>query len=100
VPAAATADGPADLAPVPEGTRLVQLGAFDTAEEARAAWARIADRFSPLLADKGRVLQQAEAGGRGFWRLRARGFDDLAHARRFCAALVAQRADCIPVRAR
>lgn len=89
-----------ELPEVPPGTRLVQLGAFDSIAEARAGWAEVGARFAPLMADKARVLQQAEAGGRTFWRLRASGFDDLAHARRFCAALVAERADCIPVVAR
>ncbi len=109
--AARTADGAAvtlasapsttdDLAPVEAGTRLVQLGAFDTMQDARAAWGEIAGRFAPMLEDKARVLQQAEAGGRTFWRLRAQGFDDIADARRFCAALVADQADCIPVVAR
>jgi hypothetical protein len=85
---------------VEPGTRLVQLGAFDSVAAARDAWGEIAARFAPMLDDRPRVLEQAEAGGRAFWRLRAGGFDDLADARRFCAALVADRADCIPVVAR
>jgi hypothetical protein len=89
-----------ELPEVPPGTRLVQIGAFDSIAEARAGWAEVQARFGPLMKGKARVLQQAEAGGRTFWRLRAAGFDDLAHARRFCAALVAERADCIPVVAR
>jgi hypothetical protein len=94
------ADASDDMGPVVPGTRLVQLGAYGSVEEARAAWGEIAARFAPMLDDKARVLEQAEAGGRAFWRLRARGFDDLAGARRFCAALVADQADCIPVVAR
>lgn len=90
----------AELPTVPPGTRLVQLGAYDSIAQARAGWAEFSNRFGPLMAGKSRVLQQAEAGGNTFWRLRAAGFDDLAHARRFCAALVAERADCIPVVAR
>lgn len=98
---AATAPAPeADIREVPEGTRLVQLGAFDTVEEARGAWGTLARRFGPLMEDKARLVQQAEAGGRTFWRLRAEGFEDLAAARRFCAALLADEADCIPVVAR
>ncbi|RDC71725.1 SPOR domain-containing protein [Rhodovulum sp. 12E13] len=89
-----------DMGPVEPGTRLVQLGAYDSVEEARAAWGDIAARFAPMLDDKARVLEEAEAGGRAFWRLRAQGFGDLASARRFCAALVADQADCIPVVAR
>ncbi|HBS49363.1 MAG TPA: sporulation protein SsgA, partial [Rhodobacteraceae bacterium] len=33
-------------------------------------------------------------------RLRAMGFDDISDARRFCSALVAGGADCIPVTTR
>lgn len=97
---ATTAAATDDMGAVEPGTRLVQLGAYDSVEEARAAWGDIAARFAPMLDDKARVLEQAEAGGRAFWRLRAQGFDDLAGARRFCAALVADQADCIPVVAR
>lgn len=86
-----------DASAVPAGTRLVQLGAFDTADDARAAWANIAGRFDGLMSEKTQVVVEAKAGGRTFWRLRAMGFEDLAEARRFCAALVAERTDCIPV---
>ncbi|MDV7144425.1 SPOR domain-containing protein [Tropicimonas sp. TH_r6] len=82
---------------VPTGTRMVQLGAFDSDAEARAAWDKISGRFDGLMADKTQVVLEAKAGGRSFWRLRAMGFEDLSDARRFCAALVAERADCIPV---
>ena len=104
--AARGADAPAPAArPVPEadpeslpaGTRLVQLGAFESAEVARGEWERLDGRFAAYLGGKTRVVQRAESGGRTFWRLRAMGFEDLADARRFCAALTAEGADCIPV---
>jgi len=79
------------------GTRLVQLGAFDSPEDARAEWDRLARRFAPLMEGRGRVVQQAESGGRSFYRLRAHGFAEEAEARQFCAALVAENATCIPV---
>jgi hypothetical protein len=79
------------------GTRLVQFGAYDTAEEARAAWDALAARFGTLMEGKGRVIEEAASGGVAFWRLRAAGFADLAEARRFCAAFIAERVDCIPV---
>lgn len=87
-------------ATVPVGTRLVQLGAFDTRDEAEQAWGRISRRFDVLMEDKQQLIQKAQAGGRDFWRLRAVGFDELSDARRFCAALVAENAECIPVVAR
>lgn len=84
----------ADLAP---GTALVQLGAFASAETARQEWRALAARFADFFAEKRRVVQEAESGGKRFWRLRAEGFEDLSDARRFCAVLVAQGANCIPV---
>jgi len=86
-----------DADSIPLGTRLAQLGAFDSAEVARAEWDRLAGRFGDFLDGKQRVIQRAESGGRTFYRLRAMGFADLGDARRFCSALVAERAECIPV---
>jgi cell division septation protein DedD len=68
---------------LPSGTRLVQLGAFDGEDVARKEWARLEGKF-----------------GRTFYRLRALGFEDEADSRRFCSALVAERAACIPVAVR
>lgn len=86
-----------DAAKLPTGTRLVQIGAFDSADDARAAWSKLDTRFSDYLEGKDRVIQKASSGGREFFRLRAHGFADLSDARRFCAALVAGNVDCIPV---
>jgi hypothetical protein len=91
-PAAPTLTGP-----LPEGTKLVQLGAFDSPEIAAREWTRVAGRFGDFMGGKSRVIQEAESGGRTFYRLRAQGFSDLSEARRFCAALVAEDAPCIPV---
>ncbi|MFZ5961584.1 SPOR domain-containing protein [Thalassococcus sp. BH17M4-6] len=99
---------PAEIAAVPQtpevdpetlpgGTRLVQLGAYDSPEVARTEWARLEERFGDYLAGKSRVIQRATSGGRVFYRLRAHGFADLSDARRFCAAFVSENADCIPV---
>ncbi len=86
-----------DPATIPAGTRLVQLGAFDSPEIARAQWDKMQGRFGDYMAGKDRIVQTAESGGRTFYRLRAHGFSDLSDARRFCSALVAEGADCIPV---
>lgn len=83
-----------------QGTRLVQLGAFDDAATAEAEWARLTRAFPDFFAGKARVVQQAVSGGREFFRLRAHGFDDLSDARRFCTALLAEGAACIPVTVR
>ncbi len=82
------------------GTRLVQLGAFDDQETARAEWERLARTFPDFFADRSRIVQSAVSGGREFYRLRAHGFSDLSDARRFCTTLLAQGAACIPVTVR
>jgi hypothetical protein len=99
---AAAAPAVLDVDPdtIPAGTRLVQLGAYDSPEVAKREWDRIAARFGDYLEGKARVIQLAESGGRNFYRLRAMGFADINDARRFCSALVAERAECIPVTAK
>lgn len=94
------ADGGVDPDSIPPGTRLAQLGAFDSPEVARSEWQRMSERFDAYLGDKQRVIQRAESGGRVFYRLRALGFSDLADARRFCSALRYEGAECIPVLAK
>ena len=86
-----------DPATIPAGTKLVQLGAFDDDASARAAWAGLQTQFTDLIGTKALVVQQAKSGGRVFFRLRAHGFADEDETRRFCAALLAENASCIPV---
>ncbi len=92
-------DATGDIEPgsIPPGTRLVQLGAYGSAEVARVEWANAIARFGDYMVGKERVIQEAETGGRKFWRLRALGFESLADSRRFCAVLVSDGANCIPV---
>ncbi len=83
--------------PLTPGTRLVQLGAFDDEAGARAEWASLQVRFGDLIAGEG----AGAAGGaerRAHLRSAARpGFEDEDDARRFCSALLAENATCIPV---
>lgn len=85
-----------DAATLAVGTPLVQLGAFDTADDARAEWAKLALRF-PDLAARTMVVQAATSGGQTFYRLRAAGFDTDDLSRKFCTGLLAENAACIPV---
>ncbi len=89
-----------DPASLAIGTRLAQLGAYESAEIARAEWDKLTVTFGDYFNEKQRVIQKASSGGRTFYRLRALGFEDLSAARRFCSALVAENADCIPVTTR
>lgn len=84
---------PATLAP---GTPLVQLGTFNSEDDARAEWARIEARFGDLLGGKSVVLQPAKSGGATFIRLRASGFAGEDDARRFCTALLTENTACVP----
>lgn len=84
---------------LPEGTALVQLGAYDSPEIAASEWERLTGQFSSYLGSLDQVIQQASSGGRAFYRLRAVGFDDMGEARRLCSALIAEGADCIPTTA-
>jgi hypothetical protein len=97
LPVAAVASAEIDPTTIAAGTRLVQLGAFDGDEAARTAWTALQGQFPDLLAAKAMVIQSAQSGGKTFYRLRAHGFADEDEARRFCAAMLAGNASCIPV---
>ena len=89
-----------EIAGLEAGTRLVQLGAFDAPDLARAEWDRLAATYPEFFASRDRIIQEAVTGGRTFFRLRAHGFADLMDARRFCTALLAEGSACIPVTVR
>jgi hypothetical protein len=90
----------ADLSSVPVGTRLVQLGAYDSAKIATQEWDRLIGKHGDLLEGKQRLIQVASSGGREFYRLRALGFDTAEDSRNLCSALLARGTPCIPVTAR
>ena len=79
------------------GTRLAQLGPFESPDLARAKFSELQVSFGDLMMGKDMVIQPATSGGRTFYRLRAYGFENEDDTRRFCAALQAQQTDCIPV---
>ncbi|WP_298835537.1 SPOR domain-containing protein [uncultured Roseobacter sp.] len=89
-----------DPSRIPAGTRLAQLGAFESPKVARSEWDRLAGRFGDFMNGKSRVIEKAQSGGRTFYRLRVMGFLDLSDSRRFCAAFKAEGVDCIPVASR
>lgn len=90
-------EGELNPAALASGTRLVQLGAFGSRDIARGEWGEVEARYSDYFVGKSRVIQEVSSGGRDFYRLRVAGFDDLADARRFCAVIVADGTNCIPV---
>jgi hypothetical protein len=104
IAAPATAPEPKPLArEVPEaplGTRLIQLGAYDSRETALQEWVRISAKHHDLLGNKNFLVQFVETGGRQFYRLRAVGFADSTESKSMCSALIQRGAQCIPVVAR
>jgi len=82
---------------VDPSARLVQLGAFQSPDEARAGWQEIATQNPALFDNRNWTIERRESGGTPFYRLRAIGFDGLQEARAFCAALVAAKGSCVPV---
>lgn len=81
----------------PVGTNLVHLGAYGTPAEAAAAWAGLERRLGEYLVGYERVIQVSNQSGGTWYRLRASGFEDRAEARRLCAVLQAEFAECIAV---
>ncbi len=96
-PAAATAEVAVTTTTFPAGTNLVQLGAFPNPALAAQEWDRLQSRFGQLMGERGRVIQVSNQSGATWYRLRASGFADRAEARRLCAALQAEGAECIAV---
>lgn len=82
------------------GDRLIQLGAFDSAEIAEEKWLAVLQANSDLLGGKQHVIQEATSGGRIFYRLRVFGFAGLDESRALCSALQPRDVPCIPVTAR
>ncbi|PJI92062.1 sporulation related protein [Yoonia maricola] len=95
--AATTSEVAVTTTPFPAGTNLVQLGAFPTPALAAEEWDRLQARFGQLMNTRDRVIQVSNQSSATWYRLRASGFADRAEARRLCAALQAEGADCIAV---
>jgi len=98
---------PADAAPaeaavrdLPSGTRLVQLGAFESEAQAAGSWFRLQRAHEDLLGERDTVIQRAESNGRVFHRLRVLGFAAQEDQRAMCDALQARDVECIPVTVR
>jgi len=97
VAAAMAPTAPVDLDPagLQPGTELVQIGSYETEAEAKLQWDQTVARYGALMDGKRRVVQQAESGGRVFFRLRVEGFADRDEASRFCAVLKSG-GQCVP----
>ena len=84
------------MSKLPIGSAIVQLGAFDSKSLAESEWRRFEKLLGSILAPKQMIIQNAESGGKIFYRLRASGFNDISDARQFCTA-ISDKVACIPV---
>jgi hypothetical protein len=98
-PVAARGAAPREIAAgsLGAGTRLVQLGAYDSEDLTRQAWASLVARYGDLLESKSLYVERTTSNARVFYRLRVAGFDSTDQTRDLCEALRAQGVDCIPV---
>jgi SPOR domain len=94
---AAAAPASREVSRVQAGSRMVQLGAFDSEAITREAWAKLVARHGDLLAGKSLYAERATSNARVFYRLRVAGFDNAEQTRVMCASLRARGVDCIPV---
>jgi hypothetical protein len=98
-PAAAPASAPAaqEVSGLGSGTRLVQLGAYDSEAITRQAWSKLVAANSDLLGSKRLYVERATSNARVFYRLRVAGFENTEQTRVMCESLKARGIDCIPV---
>ena len=91
------AAGKRETSGLQRGTRLVQLGAFDSEAITRRAWDNLVAKNPDLLASKSLYIERTTANARVFYRLRVAGFNNTDQTRQMCEALRARGIDCIPV---
>ena len=94
---ASVSSQPREVSSVAQGSRLVQLGAYDSEALARAAWGRLVARDGDLLGSKSLYVERTTSNARVFYRLRVAGFDSADETRQMCDALRGRGVDCIPV---
>lgn len=97
-PAAKAAEKPAAKKPVAKsgGAYQVQLGAFKSDAEARAAWKKISAKHAGVLTGSP-VVVKADLPGGTFYRLRTAGFASADAAKAACTKLSAAGQACMPV---
>jgi hypothetical protein len=86
-----------EVAAARPGTRMVQLGAYDSEQLTRAAWSRLVAANPDLLSSKNLYVERSTSNARVFYRLRVAGFENTEETRVMCESLRARGIDCIPV---
>ena len=93
----AAATGALDVIPLPVGTRMIQIGAFDSEAIARQQWDRFSSLHPDLLWGKEPFVQRTNNSGRIFYRLRVAGYTTKEETRAACAELDARGLPCMSV---
>jgi hypothetical protein len=96
-PAPQVAAAPREVTGLSAGTRLIQLGAFDSEVLTRQVWDQLARQHADLLGGKSLFVERATANARVFYRLRVAGFENTDQTLNMCEALRSRGVDCIPV---
>lgn len=103
-PVVAEAPKPAPTPPAPKATPatgdyMVQLGAFGSDADARAAWSKIESAHGSAFPTKSYHVQRADLGAKGvFYRLQVGPFESETAARKVCAYLSQHNQGCFPVK--
>ncbi|MDH3476019.1 MAG: SPOR domain-containing protein [Rhodospirillales bacterium] len=95
--AGAAAEPAATAAPA-SGSFMLQLVSLTKRDSAKAAWSQMQKKHSQLLGDLSMAIQQAEVGGKTYYRVQAGPFPNRATALDVCAQLKAKKQDCLVVR--
>jgi cell division protein FtsN len=80
------------------GSFMLQLTSLTKRDSARAAWSQMQKKHAQLLGDLSMAIQQAEVGGKTYYRVQAGPFPNRATAQDVCAQLKAKKQDCLVVR--
>jgi len=93
----AATTGTLDTIPLPDGTRMIQIGAYGSEAVARQQWDRLSSQHEDLLGAKDHYVQRTNNSGKVFYRLRVAGYDNKSDTQSACAALSARGLPCITV---
>jgi len=93
----ADAQSSLDTIPLPDGTRMIQIGAYGSESVARQQWDRLSSQHDDLLGAKSHYVQRTNNSGKVFYRLRVAGYESRGDTQAACAALSARGLPCITV---
>ena len=94
-PAIAATASKTEVAEIPTGAPVAQIGAFSSSALAEKGWSDVAVLMPGKMAGKTRKVEMASSGGKTFYRAFVGGFASKAAAQSFCASLKAASHGCM-----